>query len=127
MMFCPKCRSEYVEGITECAECQVPLVAELPPEDTVEYEYEHFVTLETYHARHEAELQKSVLEANGIEAVIESDDVGGVGPALAFTRGVRLLVHKDDAQKAQVIFQDLEATQEEPIAAEFPPEEETET
>ena len=68
-----------------------------------------------------------MLEANGIESVIESDDVGGVGPALAFTRGVRLLVHKDDAQKAQVVFQDLEATQEEPIAAEFPPEEETET
>lgn len=125
-MYCPKCRSEYVEGITECAECHVPLVEELPPEETVEFEYENFVTLETYHARHEAELQKSVLEANGIEAEIESDDVGGVGPALAFTRGVRLLVHKNDEQKAREIFQDLETVQEEPIAEEFPPEEETE-
>lgn len=125
-MYCPECRSEYVEGITECAECQVPLVAELPPEETIEYEYEDFVTVETYHARHEAELQRSVLEANGIDAVIESDDVGGVGPALAFTRGVRLLVHKEDVQKAQEIFQDLEAVQEEPIAEEFSAEKETE-
>ena len=29
-MFCPKCRAEYREGFTVCADCGVPLVAELP-------------------------------------------------------------------------------------------------
>jgi hypothetical protein len=30
-MFCPKCKTEYIEGIKMCADCKVPLVKELPP------------------------------------------------------------------------------------------------
>lgn len=32
MPWCPKCRNEYVEGITTCAECGIDLVDELPDE-----------------------------------------------------------------------------------------------
>lgn len=32
MPWCPKCRNEYVEGMTVCAECGVDLVEELPEE-----------------------------------------------------------------------------------------------
>lgn len=31
-MFCPQCRSEYREGFTRCDNCNVALVAVLPPE-----------------------------------------------------------------------------------------------
>lgn len=31
-MYCPVCRSEFLEGFTECNECKVPLVDVLPPE-----------------------------------------------------------------------------------------------
>lgn len=31
-MWCPKCKNEYVEGITLCADCGVELVDELPEE-----------------------------------------------------------------------------------------------
>ena len=29
-MFCPQCKAEYRQGIAECADCEVPLVASLP-------------------------------------------------------------------------------------------------
>jgi len=31
-VFCPNCRAEYRPGFTECADCGVPLVHELPQE-----------------------------------------------------------------------------------------------
>jgi hypothetical protein len=32
-MFCPRCRTEYREGFTECSDCQIPLVVRLPEVD----------------------------------------------------------------------------------------------
>ena len=43
MPWCPKCKCEYKEGITECADCKVPLVDEFPVDEPVEeaiYQYE---------------------------------------------------------------------------------------
>jgi hypothetical protein len=114
-MFCPKCQSEYVEGITECADCQVPLVPELPAEEIPELG--DFTVLRSYASRQDAELSKSLLEANGIDALIASDDAGGTVAGLELTEGVQLLVKPGDQQKAEELFQDLES---------LPPEEEGE-
>ena len=31
-MWCPKCKNEYIEGVTTCVDCGCELVAELPEE-----------------------------------------------------------------------------------------------
>jgi len=35
-MYCPKCRTQYVEKVDECFDCKVPLVEELPEETPLE-------------------------------------------------------------------------------------------
>ena len=58
------------------------------------------VLVRTYGYRHEAELGKSMLEANDIEAIILADDAGGIQPGLGMANGVRLLVRRSDGNKA---------------------------
>ncbi len=57
----------------------------------------------------EAEIAKSVLEANGVKAVVMADDAGGMLPPLG--GGVRLVVLEEDAELARQI---LEASCEPP-------------
>jgi hypothetical protein len=58
------------------------------------------VVLKTYTSRAEAELAQGILQANGIEALVSSDDAGGMQPLLQQALGVRLLVHHEDALRA---------------------------
>ena len=36
-MFCPQCKSEFIEGIRICPDCEVDLIVELPPEPAPEF------------------------------------------------------------------------------------------
>ncbi|HEV8598983.1 MAG TPA: DUF2007 domain-containing protein [Gemmatimonadales bacterium] len=58
------------------------------------------VVLKTYTNRAEAELAQGILQANGIDALVSSDDAGGMQPWLQLALGVRLLVHHEDALRA---------------------------
>lgn len=33
IVYCPQCLVEYVDGVAECSDCQVPLLAGAPPEE----------------------------------------------------------------------------------------------
>jgi hypothetical protein len=58
------------------------------------------VVLRTFASRHEAELAGAILEANGVAAVVSSDDAGGMQPWMQGLLGVRLLVRHEDALHA---------------------------
>jgi len=64
------------------------------------------ICIKTYGSRHEAELARGFLEANGIEAVVSADDVGGMRPHLLLGGGARLLVKEEDVQKALEVLKD---------------------
>jgi hypothetical protein len=58
------------------------------------------VTLKTYPNRHMAELDKALLEAKDIHVLIQGDDLSGFAPGRNARSGIRLLVPKDQAEKA---------------------------
>ena len=62
--------------------------------------------IEIYCSREEAELARSFLEANGIDAVVFADDCGGARPHLQISEGVRLMVKQEDKEKALQLFED---------------------
>ena len=57
----------------------------------------------------EAEIVLGLLESNGIEATVSSDDAGGQEPQLQLTQGVRVLVAPEDEQRASELIEEVEA------------------
>ena len=73
MPFCPRCKSEYVGGVKECSDCQIPLVEELA-EDIQFHEGEgKFALLHTFPSIVYAEMVKEALEKKGIPCLMKSD------------------------------------------------------
>lgn len=61
------------------------------------------VLVKIFDNRVEAEIAKGYLESNGIEAIIQSDDVGGMIPSLESSTGGILLLVRKSAQEAAVL------------------------
>ncbi len=58
------------------------------------------VVLGTYNTLTEANLVKARLESEGIETVVQSDDLGSMTPTLNTVRGVQVLVRSEDRAEA---------------------------
>jgi hypothetical protein len=99
-MFCPQCKTEYREGFTKCAECQVDLVAELAPEpELVQFEE----ILQTYNPADIAVI-KSLLESEGITYYFKGDHLTlrPIGDA------ARLMVSREEAESVRELLSDLD-------------------
>lgn len=99
-MFCPECRAEYREGFTECADCQVALVNELPPEPTEKIP--EFVDMETVFVTKdpgEVALIKSILEAENIPFFVQGDHFSSL---YGYLIPVRFLVPRDRAKEIKL-------------------------
>ncbi|MCI0413141.1 hypothetical protein L0222_10125 [bacterium] len=81
-MYCPQCKSEYREGFTTCAECQIPLIEGLPP-DEEEIEEEDSGVKILLETTHPTSLDPLIiqLEERGIPYIVQS------GTALSMLEG----------------------------------------
>lgn len=61
------------------------------------------VVIATYPSRSAADVARGVLEAEGIDADIITDDAGGLHPELAMNQGVNVVVHQSEARHARSI------------------------
>ena len=78
-MFCPECKAEYVDGIVECADCHVPLVASLPEKaenETQTGEPVEWVPLLTTTYEADIAFLKSVLDSEGIAFWVDGEHRG---------------------------------------------------
>jgi len=72
-MYCPRCLTEYRDGLHECASCHVPLAAGAAPKPSVERTIELVAVLETGDAL-AVRLAKAALEDAGIRYIVTGDE-----------------------------------------------------
>jgi hypothetical protein len=105
-MFCPKCKAEYRDGFTECADCNIALVYELPAE--IEREKNNgcvdLKELLTTNDQGEIALFKSILEGEKIPFVPQGDHFSTMQ---AYGMTVRFLVPKDYLEQARQLLEEF--------------------
>lgn len=107
-MFCPKCEAEYIEGITECADCHVPLVEKLPgeeiPAEASASINDDLIPILTVLDREEAIIARGFLESNGVDVILSSDETMRARRGVSSPTGIQLLIKKEDKKDAEEIF-----------------------
>lgn len=61
------------------------------------------VELAIYNSLTEANLVKARLNSEGIDAMVQADDIGSTTPTLGMVRGIRVLVREDDRAVAMEV------------------------
>ena len=114
-MFCPQCRSEYREGYTECSDCKIALVSELPPEPDSVLEYVELVTVLATGNPATIAIAKSILQEAEIQHHVKGEGLqdlfgaGRIGSGFNIVTGpAEIQVGKDDEERARKVLEDLE-------------------
>ena len=64
------------------------------------------VEIRVYATRQAAEFGQMLLEGSGIPSFVRADDAGGMWPYLTLFSGARLVVRREDAERARDILED---------------------
>jgi len=105
-MFCPECRSEYVEGVKECPDCGAALVGELPPEEyggAREDVTDYLPLVRTFSAKDIA-LIHSVLSGTNIRYFIRGESLTHIRP---MADPAILMVAEEDVEDVKALLKDL--------------------
>jgi hypothetical protein len=109
-MFCPKCKSEYRQGYTHCADCDVDLVPALDSETLKQApigkpEYVDFRPVLTTFNHGDIAFIKSLLDSEDINYYFQGENFHmsrfGVQPAV-------LMVHEKQVSEAEELLKDVE-------------------
>jgi hypothetical protein len=103
-LFCPKCGTEYVEGVTTCTECGSPLTADPPAEAEGQAQWIDFQELLATFNAGDIAIIKSLLDAESIDYFFQGEFFNNVRPLI---EPVRLMVRKDQVSEAKDILGDL--------------------
>jgi hypothetical protein len=103
-MYCPKCKAEYREGFTECADCEISLVPELPGLGSKEEQA--FLDLEEVLSTAnpgEIALIKSLLEAENIPYLTQGENFSAIQVSIP----VRFMIPRDHIDRAREILENF--------------------
>ncbi|MFB3896906.1 MAG: hypothetical protein ACE14V_11460 [bacterium] len=106
-MFCPKCKAEYVPGVIQCSDCQIPLVAELPIDKDEPIPRANLVSVIHVANEEEAVFYCEMLKRMGINATFRSLTIpayDGITEATPYWGEV--LVLDEDAESADQVVVD---------------------
>jgi hypothetical protein len=104
-MICPKCKAEYVRGITVCVDCNVPLVERLPEKDSTEKRGKGFREIYITFSAGEIAMIKSLLDDAGIDYYLKGESFAILRP---FADPARLFVREDQYGEALEILEDMD-------------------
>ena len=104
-MYCPKCRAEYREGFSHCADCGADLVNGQPPESEDALRYVEMVEVFSTYNPGDIAFIKSVLDGEAIHYYFQGENTNMLVATGAYAR---LLVQEDQVDRAREILQELE-------------------
>ncbi len=103
-MICPKCKSEYVEGIFMCPDCDIKLVYDLSPEPEQHFEVDNdvnYVCIYSPSSSQETAHIKMILDREKIHYFIKNEEKDGGASSLNISNaGIGLFVPEDKSEFA---------------------------
>jgi hypothetical protein len=100
-MYCPKCRTEYIEEATSCDDCGAALVNVLPEETVVENG--KLVDVFTTNNSIEANFIKSLLGSNSIGCTIVNEHLVSINIFLSNAIPIKVAVDQQHVAKAKEV------------------------
>jgi hypothetical protein len=117
-MFCPNCKCEYLAGVTECADCGVPLVRVLDSSEAPPLDGGGIVSIWSGNDPHECAAVKEALEKAGVTAIEPDSNAYFIFPSMR--PKMEICVASANEDKAQKVLLEMEGRAD---LDELPPEE----